>query len=503
MNPVPWRIENMTDIFQEILKKIGMPVLHMHPNLKTIGLTVALIIVCLGCFFPFSAAAENLLKENKPNIVIIIADDLGWADVGFHGSDIHTPNIDTLADKGAKLERFYAFPFCTPTRASLLTGRYPFRYGLQTAAIPADGKYGLDMNEHLLPQMLKKAGYRTAIVGKWHLGHADERYWPRNRGFDYQYGPLGGEIDYYTHSVKGKRDWYENHVPLIEDGYATELIGSKAVQVLLEHDTDTPLFLYLTFTAPHAPYQVPVEYEEQYRNITDPTRRTYAGMVTSMDDQIGRVLDTLDLKGIRKNTLIFFMSDNGGNRSSIFSGESDVSELNLPASNSPYRGGKGTILEGGCRVVAVVNWPGHIMPRTILDPIHVVDLLPTFAGIAGASTQGAHSPDGIDQWKLFTSGTGASRIEVVYNIEPYRAAISKGKWKVILKPAFPPLVELYDLESDPSEETNVADLHPEQVEQLQKRIVELSKEARMPLFFGYTLEHSDQLKKFIAPMLPE
>ncbi len=452
----------------------------------------------------FQFVTPALLEAGKqPHVVFIIADDLGFADVGYHGSDIMTPAIDTIAKEGARLERLYALPFCTPTRASIMTGRYPFRYGLQTAAIPADGKYGLDTNEYLLPEMLKKAGYRTAIVGKWHLGHADKKYWPLNRGFDYQYGPLLGEVDYYTHSAKGKRDWYENQKPLIEEGYATHLIGRTAVKVIQEHNPDLPLFLYLTFTAPHAPYQVPKEYEEKYPDIEDETRRVYAGMVTAMDDEIARVLAKLDQKGMRDDTLVIFMSDNGGNRTAMFSGESDVSELTLPASNAPYRGGKGTILEGGTRVVGAVSWPGHIKPGAIANPIHVVDFLPTIVNLAGASTNGSKPLDGVDQWPRISGASGPVRTEVVYNIEPYRAAVSNGNWKLIMKAGIPPVANLYDLSTDPAEERDLANSHQEIVAELQELILSHTNQTRPPLFFKYVLTHSDRMEKFIRPMIPE
>src|SRR5271170_1464177 len=161
-----------------------------------------MVLACAGI------VASHAAEATKPNIVYIVADDLGWKDVGFQGSDIKTPNIDELARTGARLEQFYAQPFCTPTRAALMTGRYPFRYGLQTVVIPSSGTYGLATDEWLLPQSLKEAGYKTAIIGKWHLGHADRKYWPRQRGFDYQYGPMIGEIDYFTHEQHGVLDWY-------------------------------------------------------------------------------------------------------------------------------------------------------------------------------------------------------------------------------------------------------------------------------------------------------
>src|SRR5262245_18357093 len=178
------------------------------------------------------AATPVSAQARRPNIVYIIADDQGYKDVGFHGSDIATPNIDSLAKGGARLEQFYGQPMCTPSRAALMTGRYPHRYGLQTLVIMSAGKYGLATDERTLPQALKEAGYATFIDGKWHLGHADRKYWPRQRGFDHQYGPLLGEIDYFTHSAHGTRDWFRDEQPVKEEGYVTRLIGDEAVRII-------------------------------------------------------------------------------------------------------------------------------------------------------------------------------------------------------------------------------------------------------------------------------
>src|SRR5262247_2271019 len=326
------------------------------------------------------------LGAPRPHIVYIVADDLGWKDVGFHGSDIKTPNIDSLAQAGARLEQFYVQPMCTPTRAALMTGRYPFRYGLQTLVIPTPGTYGLPTDEWLLPQALREAGYRTVLVGKWHLGHADRKFWPRQRGFDYHYGARVGEIDYFTQSSGKVRDWYRDNRPVKEAGYVTQLLGKDAVARILAHDPQTPLFLYLAFTAPHAPYQAPKAYLDTYQHIADPTRRAYAAMVTAMDDAIGKVLAALEKKQMRDNTLIVFMSDNGGNQTALLAGDADVSKLKLPADNGPYRGGKGMLYEGGTRVAALANWPGKIKPGEGKEMMHVVDMFPTLAGLAGATT---------------------------------------------------------------------------------------------------------------------
>jgi len=319
--------------------------------LKNVVLSVLAI-----CAAVRPAVAQDAAQ--RPNIVYIVADDLGWADVGFNGSDIKTPALDQLAQGGARLSQFYVQPMCTPTRAALMTGRYPLRYGLQTLVIPASMSYGLPTDEWLLPQALKEAGYSTGIIGKWHLGHAKRLFWPMQRGFDYQYGAQLGEIDYYTHKMGGRIDWYRNNKPVDEKGYVTTLIGDDAVRFIDRQKAAQPFFLYLAFTAPHTPFQAPQEYLDRYKHISDPNRRIYAAMIAAMDDQIGRVVEALDKRGLRQNSLIIFHSDNGGNQSAHLAGESEVKGP-LPASNAPYRGGKGDLYEGGTRVASLMNWPAR------------------------------------------------------------------------------------------------------------------------------------------------
>ena len=443
--------------------------------MKPISRSLLVVAVMLCCTTAVGAA-------DRPNIVYILADDFGWKDVGFHGSDIKTPNIDRLAAAGARLEQFYVQPMCTPTRAALMTGRYPLRYGLQTLVIPSAGMYGLATDEWLMPQALKDAGYETAIVGKWHLGHAKPEYWPRQRGFDYQYGPLLGEIDYFTQEAHGRRDWYRNNKPVKEKGYVTTLLGADAVKLIGAHDPSKPLFLYLAFTAPHAPYQAPKEYLDQYASITDPARRAYAAMATAMDDQIGRVLDALEKRKMRENTLVVFHSDNGGPRSAKFTGEMDMTKFKIPCDNGSYRDGKGTLYEGGTRVVALANWPGKIPAGAIVDrPIHVVDMYPTLTGLAGGRVDKAKPLDGLDVWSTISEGKPSPRTEVVYNVDPMGAGIRQGDWKLLWRAALPSSVELFDLAKDPSEATNLAEQNPAKVAELQKRAEQLARESVPPL----------------------
>jgi len=428
--------------------------------------------------------------DQRPNIVHIVADDLGWKDVGFNGcSDIKTPNIDALATGGARFTQFYVQPMCTPTRACLMTGRYPFRYGLQTIVIPSTAGYGLDTTEWLMPQCLKEAGYKTAIIGKWHLGHADKKYWPRQRGFDYQYGAMIGELDYFTHDEHGVLDWFRDNKPVREKGYTTTLLGKDAAKLIEQHDTSKPLYLYLTFNAPHTPYQAPKEYIDRYPNISDPTRRTYAAMVACLDDEVGRVVAALDKKGMRDHTLILFHSDNGGTRNEMFTGQmADVSKLNLPCDNGPYRDGKGTLFEGGCLVCACANWPGHIKPQTVNGLIHAVDLYPTLAALAGASTAKCKPLDGINVWDTIAEGKPSPRTEFIYNVEPFRGGVRQGDWKLIWRTLLPSSIDLYNLSEDPYETNNVATAHPEKVVTMQQRLETVGKESAKPLALVYILQ---------------
>jgi len=460
---------------------------HVMKNCLIVFLT-ALTIFCAT-----SNAAE------KPHIVHIVADDLGWKDVGFNGSeDIKTPNLDKLADEGAKLTQFYVQPMCTPTRAALMTGRYPFRYGLQTAVIPSVSDYGLDTAEWLMPECLKDAGYKTAIIGKWHLGHADKKYWPKQRGFDYQYGAMIGELDYFTHEEHGVLDWYRDNEPVHETGYTTQLLGTDAVKLIEEHDPSVPLYLYLAFNAPHTPYQAPQEYIDRYQHIEDPTRRTYAGMVACLDDEVGRVVAALEKKGIRDNTIILFHSDNGGTKNAMFAGVmADMTNIKIPCDNGPYRDGKGSLFEGASRVCALANWPGRIEKQTVDGMIHAVDIYPTLASLAGASTAKCKPLDGINVWDTISEGKPSPRSEIVYNIEPFRAAIREGDWKLIWRTTLPSSVDLYNLSKDPSELNNLAATDPGRVAVMQQRIEMLAKEAVKPLFLA------DQFKVIMKNMSGE
>jgi arylsulfatase A-like enzyme len=433
--------------------------------------------VVASAMFVGAATAQS---ASKPNIIFIVADDLGWKDVGFHGSDIKTPNLDDLAAKGANLAQHYAMPMCTPSRAALMTGRYPMRYGLQIGVIPGAGTYSLAMDEFLLPQMLKDAGYKTYMSGKWHLGHAKKEFWPNHRGFDSFYGATVGEIDHFEHASHGVADWYRDDNALKEEGFDSSLFGAEAVRMINAHDPKDPLFLYLAFTAPHTPFQAPQEYLDRYPSIADANRKTYAAMVSVIDDEVGKVVQALDKKGMRDNTLIVFVSDNGGVKSSLFSGDTKV-EGGLPADNGPYREGKGTVYEGGTRVVALANWPGRVKPGVVDEMIHMVDWYPTIAKLVGGSTSKSKPLDGMDVWATVSAGAPTPRKEMLYNVDPLGGGLRVGDWKLVWKASLPQKVELFNLKEDPSESNDRASIRRGMVKKLQSRLTELASEMAPPL----------------------
>jgi arylsulfatase A-like enzyme len=297
-------------------------------------------------------------------------------------------------------------------------------------------------------------------------------------------------------------DWYRNNVVVKEEGYSTTLLGNEAVKLIEQHDMSQPIYLYLTFNAPHTPYQAPQEYLDKYQNIADPSRRAYAAAITAMDNQIGRVLSALDTKGMRSNTIIFFQTDNGGTRNKMFAGEGDTSKIVIPCDNGPYREGKGMLYEGGTRVIALANWPGHIKSGTTVEGmIHVVDMYTTVAAIAGASTAKAKPLDGLNVWPTLSEGKPSPRTELIYNIEPFRAGVREGDWKLIWRAPLPPILELYNIPQDPSEKNNLATQNPDKVAELQKRANELASTMVKPLFLE--IEFKAMLQRLaLPPALP-
>jgi len=428
----------------------------------------------------FSGAAAG---ADRPNIVVILADDLGNADLGYRGSKIRTPNIDNLAKTGVRLESYYGLPLCTPSRAALMTGRYPMRHGLQTLVIFPSHTYGLPIDEKTLPQSLKEVGYDTYMCGKWHLGHADRKFWPQNRGFDHFYGNVVGEVDYFTKDRGGVLDWQRNGEFLKNDiGYYTEQIGDEAVKLIEKQENSKPFFLYFASLAPHAPFQAPNEVVDSYKGtFEDEATRKYAAMITILDRQVGRIVETLEKKGMRQNTVIFFTSDNGGATNSLFATgarspeereESGGVALNVkpPASNAPFSGGKGTLKEGGVRLPAIVNWPAKLKPAVVHEPLHHADIMPTLLSLAGGKGAPDKPFDGRNAIETIADAKPSPHEDILINVEAFRGAIRKGKWKLVKIALMPGKVQLFDLSTDPGESTDVAGAHPEILKELETRL---------------------------------
>ena len=397
--------------------------------------------------------AFPLLLEARPNLVIILADDLGWNDVGYHGSEIDTPHIDALVAQGLELDRYYAFPVCSPTRAALLTGRSPLRIGVSTP-IGATGHLPLD--EHLLPETLRAAGYQTFLAGKWHLGIERVAAHPYRRGFDRSYGHLGPSVDYFSHVWEGGLDWHRDGQVRREDGYTTTLITDEAVRLIEERDTAAPMFLYVAFNAPHTPLQAPDEYVRRYAHIEDRDRRVYAAMVSALDDGVGRIVDALDAAGIARDTLLLWASDNGGGR-------------NVGASNHPLRGGKGNAFEGGIRVPAVIRWPG-VLPegRSFDQMITAQDWFPTLASAAGIEPRNDEPFDGLDMWSALRDGDRVERGETAIGATGNFAVFHSG-WKFVQfsRRATDQIdTHLFRIADDPLEQRDLIAAEPERAQRL-------------------------------------
>lgn len=437
------------------------------------------LIYSLLCLLPFSGVFAQSTPAKQPNIVFLLIDDLGYGECGFNGGkEIFTPNIDRLAKAGAMLDNSYVQPVCSPTRAALLTGRYPTHTGVYTIVTPG-AKWGLPLNERTLANALRSAGYRTAITGKWHLGEFDKAYQPNARGFDHQYGHFFGAIDYYTHERNNQLDWYRNGESIKEEGYSTHLVTREACKFIENGDRSRPFFLYVPFNGIHAPYQVPETYLKPYSNLTG-NRQKLAGMLAAVDEAIGQIEATLIKAGLRENTLIIFSSDNGAPK---------------PGDNTPLRDYKATIYEGGIRGAAFANWPGHVPAgKHITEPMHVVDWYPTLIGLAGGNLNQPLPIDGLDVWPMITQSAISPHkaILMVSTQGPNVAAIRIGNWKLIalgagendgdMSPTQKALekyerVALFNLAEDPGETRNLASQYPERVVTMRNQLSGMLKGA--------------------------
>ena len=424
-------------------------------------------VVCMTSFLLASGLAfAGPPGPEHPNVVIFLADDLGWNDVGFHGSEIRTPNLDRLAESGIIFDRFYAYSLCSPTRAGLMTARSPMRTGIIYSVIRPWANYGLPLDEHIMPQSFKAAGYQTAAIGKWHLGHENVRHLPHHRGFDLFYGQVNGGIDYWTHERTGAIDWQRNGVSVREGGYTTDLLADEAVRFIENRDPSRPFFLYVPFNAPHGPLQAPQTGISKYAHITDKKRRIFAAMVEALDSAVARITQTLEKQGLAENTIVVFFSDNGG-------------ENRLGADNHPLRGAKGTTFEGGIRVPAFIRWPAQLSKgRTLSQVLTVLDLFPTLAAAARVEVQSTKPLDGKNLWTNIVRGEITAREDLFFAVEDGQQtylAVIHGRWKLVQ--ALPtshskPASSLFDIEADPKETQDLAAKMPDLVRTLAGRIQE-------------------------------
>ncbi len=440
-----------------------------------------LVSFVFGQLTSCSSLSEN--EDKQPNILIILADDLGFGDVGFNGSDIQTPNIDRIASEGVVLDQFYSCPMCSPTRAGLMTGRYPIRFGLMRSVVPPQRDFGLSVDEETIADMMGKAGYDyRGIIGKWHLGHREQKWLPVNRGFTHFEGCLNGAVDYFTRDRDGEHDWHIDNTPTQKEGYTTDIIGEAAVQFIESVPQDKPFFLYVPFTAPHSPFQAKPEDVAKYPN-REGAKKTYAGMVDCLDQNIGRILKSLEERGQVENTFVLFFSDNGG--------------VLKVASNGEQRGAKLTPYQGGIRVVGAARWPsaGISGGKVIKERMGYIDVFPTLMAVAEYNGKPKNELDGINVLDAMKGGKLGDRSWFTYmDQNPQKIedlAINNDQWKLIVKRSAPDnedfssTNQLFRIDSDTKEENDLSAQNPVVIEELMK---ELNK--------VYGLKSSNQIPRF-------
>ncbi len=453
--------------------------------------------LCSGLWWTWAGvAAAAAPATDRPNVIVFLADDLGWADVGFHGeTEIETPSLDRLAREGVQLDRFYTTPICSPTRAALMTGRDPMRLGVAYAVIMPWMNIGIHPDEHFMPESFRAAGYRTAMIGKWHLGHAQETYHPNRRGFEHFYGHLHTEVGYFPpFANQGGADFQRNGESIEADGYETFVLADEAVRWIEARDASKPFFMYVPFIAPHTPLDAPGDLKAKYADLeddreaarsdmTDSTRRyrklmlrpsarpLYAAVVDAMDQAIGRVLDVLDREGIAENTIVLFFSDNGGAAYALGG-----------ADNVPLRGGKGETFEGGIRVVSVMRWPARIEAGTKMTQImSAMDVFPTLAAAVGIEPGNTRELDGRNLWPAIVDGKTVPRDDYLYfaSETPIRGQFNltafDDEWKLVQQVRQGLLSaevtnHLFRIAEDPFERHNLANAHPDVVAEMAEAI---------------------------------
>ena len=470
-----------------------------------------------ACFALCSLSAlAYSTQQRQPNIIYILSDDLGHADVGFTNGNTETPHLNKLASEGVILTQHYVQQVCSPTRGSLMTGRYPIHLGLQHDLIRFGAPWGVPLDETFIPEVMREYNYSTHAVGKWHLGMYKWAYTPLYRGFDDFLGFYLGGQDYNTHLKEDgfdlREDYWDKDGKFVDNirrdlsgRYSAEIYTERTIELLHKvKRQEKPFFIYLAYQNVHAPYMVPQRYIDQYAShIRDPKEKIFAGMVGAMDEGIGNITSTMRDLGLDENTVIVFSSDNGGNVNCV---------LEAVSSNYPYRGGKRSLYEGGIRSASFIWHPAKLRPGRSNAMIHVSDWLPTFHHLASLGGQlEPNRPiktkplDGINQWLAISEGIPSNRTEFIIDIDELpihcgqqvpHSAVRWREWKLILGAGGPPsgwipaptisqlelekqcspgqdttlAVELYNIEMDPSETQNVSHKYPEVVRFLTDKI---------------------------------
>lgn len=432
------------------------------------ALMLGAIAVQSGCAVSEAVSLEAPDKPAAmPNVVIILADDLGWRDVSANGAEFATPNIDRLLAQGVSFNRFYTQPLCTPTRAGLLTGQHAVRFGLNRSVIWGGSDAGLPDEVLTLPERLGIAGYeRRAIVGKWHLGHVRRAYHPMRHGFTDFLGLYNGRIDYFTQEVGGERDWHRGYEPTSERGYTTEQITNEATRIIRAEAGKKPFFLYVAYTSPHQPNQPRPRDLAAVSHIKGEARGKHAGLVTNLDEGIGHIRAALEATGISRDTLLIFLTDNGG--ATTYGG-----------ANAPLRDGKGTVYEGGVRVPMAMYWPngGVSGGRTLASIAASTDVAPTVLAAAGLPSD--PTLDGLDLLPALRGAeqTGGSPREILVRTgdrATIQTAVITQDWKYVeidspgATPGQAPKRQqfLFKIAEDPVESKDVLAAHPEIAVQL-------------------------------------
>lgn len=438
-----------------------------------IGIPFLLLVSC-------SESADNQNKNSKPNIILFVADDTGWNDVGYHNPELKTPNIDQLANEGVVLNQFYVCPTCSPSRAALLTGKYASRFGIG-GPIALKSKQVLPTNVETLPEALKQEGYQTAITGKWHLGLSLESG-PSHYGFDFTYGYLHGQIDQYAHRYKnGDRTWYRNDKFVDEEGHATDLITNEVIKYITRiREKSRPFFLYVPYSVPHYPLQEEEKWIEPYKNLSDvESRKLFDAATTHMDYSIGEIIQTLNDEKLLENTIVIFISDNGGEKS--WDKDSDFNTKYYEGkhgpypklgNNSPLKGYKAELYEGGIRVPAIIFWKNHLKHIKVEQLIKVTDLFPTLTSLVDSSHNRSLNLDGKNMWSFISTEKKVKEKRELYLRTPDQFALRKGDWKLIHfgNTLSEGREELYNLKNDPNETKNVMKDFPEVRDELFKKL---------------------------------